>query len=275
MKIKLTENQLRRIIKEMRFDGKSTGLFSSEEPIGEGKKKKRKIPKKYLTKNKSAMRKEINKYAGKDTYKTKWDADYKSGKGGEGKRYKTKKSASTKAYEKMFGESHSIVESKTSDKALKNKSKDSGISFSILKQVYNRGMAAWNSGHRPGPPQNAWAMGTVNSFITGSGGARKADEDLWKKAKKAKKSKNESTQLEEAEYKGRKVKLNKPMAGDVKKFKEYVKNDKDNVVKVNFGQKGVRIKKNDPDKRRSFRARHNCDNPGPKWKARYWSCKKW
>ena len=86
--------------------------------------------------------------------------------------------------------------------------------------------------------------------------------------------KNESV-IEEAEYRGRKVKLIQPTRGDVKKFKVYVKNDKDNVVKVNFGQKGVRIKKNDPDKRRSFRARHNCDNPGPKWKARYWSCKKW
>jgi hypothetical protein len=81
--------------------------------------------------------------------------------------------------------------------------------------------------------------------------------------------------LQEAEYQGRKVKLNKPMAGDVKKFKVYVKNDKGNVVKVNFGQKGVKIKKNNPERRKSFRARHNCDNPGPKWKARYWSCKKW
>ena len=79
----------------------------------------------------------------------------------------------------------------------------------------------------------------------------------------------------EAEYQGRKVKLGKPMAGDVKKFKVYVKNDKGNVVKVNFGQKGVKIKKSNPDRRRSFRARHNCDNPGPRWKARYWSCRKW
>ena len=81
--------------------------------------------------------------------------------------------------------------------------------------------------------------------------------------------------LFEAEYQGRTVKLNKPMAGDVKKFKVYVKNDKGNVVKVNFGQKGVRIKKSNPGKRKNFRARHNCDNPGPKYKARYWSCRKW
>ena len=81
--------------------------------------------------------------------------------------------------------------------------------------------------------------------------------------------------LDEAEYQGRKVKLNKPMAGDVKKFKVYVKNPKGNVVKVNFGDPNMRIKKSDPARRKSFRARHNCDNPGPKHKARYWSCKKW
>ena len=81
--------------------------------------------------------------------------------------------------------------------------------------------------------------------------------------------------LFEAEYQGRTVKLNKPMAGDVKKFKVYVKNPKGNVVKVNFGQKGVKIKKSNPKRRKSFRARHNCDSPGPRHKARYWSCRKW
>lgn len=88
--------------------------------------------------------------------------------------------------------------------------------------------------------------------------------------------------LNEAEYQGRKVQLNKIMKGDVKKFKVFVKNDKGNVVKVNFGfggksAKGKRmhIKKNNPERRKSFRARHNCDNPGPKWKARYWACRTW
>jgi len=79
----------------------------------------------------------------------------------------------------------------------------------------------------------------------------------------------------EAEYQGRKVKLNKPMRGDVKKFKVYVKNDKGNVIKVNFGDPNMKIKKSNPARRKSFRARHNCDNPGPKTKARYWSCRKW
>jgi hypothetical protein len=85
----------------------------------------------------------------------------------------------------------------------------------------------------------------------------------------------EGEKLEEAEYQGRKVTLNKPTKGDVKKSKVYVKNEKGNVVKVNFGDPDMKIKKNIPARRKSFRARHNCDNPGPKWKARYWSCKAW
>jgi hypothetical protein len=93
-----------------------------------------------------------------------------------------------------------------------------------------------------------------------------------------------STQLEEAncncvyeaEYQGREVKLGKPTQGDVKKFKVYVKNPKTGkVIKVNFGQKGMVIKKNNPERRKSFRARMNCDNPGPRTKANYWSCRKW
>ena len=85
------------------------------------------------------------------------------------------------------------------------------------------------------------------------------------------------SQITEAEYQGRTVKLNKPMQGDVSKFKVYVNGPKGKVVKVNFGAKGSenRIKKSDPARRKSFRARHNCDNPGPKHKARYWSCRKW
>jgi len=94
---------------------------------------------------------------------------------------------------------------------------------------------------------------------------------------------NDDDIMDEAEYQGRKVQLGKPMQGDVKKFKVYVKDPKTgNVKKVNFGHggssvkgKAMSIKKNDPARRRSFRARHNCDNPGPRTKARYWSCRKW
>lgn len=82
--------------------------------------------------------------------------------------------------------------------------------------------------------------------------------------------------LLEAKYQGRTVPLGKPMRGDSKKFKVYVKNPKTGkVVKVNFGAKGMNIKKNNPIRRRAFRARHNCKNPGPRTKARYWSCRKW
>ena len=97
--------------------------------------------------------------------------------------------------------------------------------------------------------------------------------------------KNMKEDINEAEYQGRKVKLGKPTRGDVKKFKVYVKNPKGNVVKVNFGhggtsakkagEKTMKIKKSNPDRKKAFRARHNCSNPGPKWKARYWSCKAW
>lgn len=81
--------------------------------------------------------------------------------------------------------------------------------------------------------------------------------------------------LDEAEYQGRKVTLNKPMQGDVAKSKVYVKKPDGKVVKVNFGDKNMTIKKSNPARRKSFRARHNCENPGPKWKARYWSCRAW
>jgi len=90
------------------------------------------------------------------------------------------------------------------------------------------------------------------------------DPEAWKKA-------------QSVEYQGRKVKLNKPFRtpDGPKKMSVYVKNDKGNVVKVNFGDPNMEIKKDNPKRRKSFRARHNCDNPGPKWKARYWSCRAW
>ena len=99
--------------------------------------------------------------------------------------------------------------------------------------------------------------------------AKKGDKDrpdpeAWKKA-------------QSAEYQGRKVKLGKPFRtpDGPKKMSVYVKNEKGNVVKVNFGDPNMEIKKDNPARRKSFRARHNCDNPGPRWKARYWSCKAW
>jgi hypothetical protein len=89
-------------------------------------------------------------------------------------------------------------------------------------------------------------------------------QEAWKKA-------------QGAEYQGRKVQLNKPFRtpSGPKKFAVYTKNESGNVVIVRFGDPNMKIKKNIPERRKSFRARHNCDNPGPKWKARYWACKSW
>jgi hypothetical protein len=88
---------------------------------------------------------------------------------------------------------------------------------------------------------------------------------------------DEDEKLIAAEKNGRKVTLNKPFRtpDGPKKFSVYVKNDRGNVVKVNFGDPNMTIKKNIPSRRKSFRARHNCENPGPKYKARYWACKSW
>ena len=81
--------------------------------------------------------------------------------------------------------------------------------------------------------------------------------------------------VEASEYQGKEVSLNDPVRGGSKKFYVYVKNEKGNVVKVSFGDPNMEIKRDDPARRKSFRARHNCADPGPKWKARYWSCWQW
>ena len=157
------------------------------------------------------------------------------------------------------------------------KSEESGIDYSILKKVYDRGMGAYKT--NPGSvrpnvtsPQQ-WAMARVNSFIEGGKTRTTADADLWKQHKEEFNEWDEIT--EKAEYDGKSVDLNNPTKGDIKKYKVYVRNDKGNVVKVEFGDPNMEIKRDDPQKRASFRARHGCDNPGPKWKAKYWSCKFW
>ncbi len=116
---------------------------------------------------------ESGKVSAKELYKN-WESDKQFRKRTE----EIPKSEATKAYEKMFSEKPSGT-----DTALKNKSKESGIPLPILREVFERGMAAWRSGHRPGVAPQQWALGRVNSFITGKGKARQADEDLWKKAK--------------------------------------------------------------------------------------------
>lgn len=309
------------------------------------------------------------------------------------------------------------IEEKAID-GLKKKAEKSGMPYGILKKVYDRGMAAWKTGHRPGTTPQQWAFARVNSFVTKSSGTwGKADKDLAAKVRGSKKeeveidesyqgrilnllktkmipakfedgklvvhpsdvraahraikqfrdikrvpsivpgevsedavkaakdkisrekeadkrkhdsmldrarlkkaqNKNRATEslddafealietggagkfgtaevlqnyrketpgedcscfdhvITEAEYKGRKVTLNDPMRSSdgKKKFYVYVKNEKGNIVKVGFGDPNMEIKRDDPGRRKNFRARHNCDNPGPKWKARYWSCYQW
>jgi len=262
-----------------------------------------------------------------------------------------------------------IINEAATIKALKNKAEQTGISYTILKKVYDKGMAAWNSGHRPGVSQQQWAMGRVNSFITGKGGSRKADASLWKQAKKSKSKKNESADtninrmilkedvgvisdylsyhinnnipltesvfrygslafinlinevryiyeqgmidlshndleliktdigktgiyegkevfldlpeidntLNEAEYKGKEVELNKPKrnTGSGKKYFVYVKDPKSgNVRKITFGDMkgGLTAKISNPEARKSFAARHNCSSKKDKTTAGYWSC---
>jgi hypothetical protein len=101
------------------------------------------------------------------------------------------------------------------------------------------------------------------------------DEFVWEI--EAKEIYDEDGKIIASEYQGRKVTLNKPFRtpDGPKKFSVYVKNEKGNVVKVNFGDPNMEIKKDIPERRKSFRARMRCETPGPKWKARYWACKSW
>ena len=203
---------------------------------------------------------------------------------------------------------------------LKKKSEKSGIAYGILKAVYNRGMAAWKTGHRPGTTPQQWAFARVNSFITkGSGTWGGADKDLASKVNKneefskfaealeygtdalrkkyAKDTPGQSEEtccddcedeitedvdweqiVNEADYQGKSVKLNDPFRtpDGPKKFGVYTMGPNGNVVIVRFGDPNMEIKRDDPGRRASFRARHGCDDdPGPKYKAKYWSCHQW
>ena len=230
---------------------------------------------------------------------------------------KTKPSKHTKKFKDMFGEEgekyKSIPEEQLDEKieGLVKKAEKSGMPYSILKQVYNRGVAAWRTGHRPGTTPQQWGFARVNSFVTKSSGTwGKADSDLAAKVRGSKKEafeigkdyadhtkkvtpgyvkklKTESCcedcdeyfdhTIMEAEYQGKTVKLNDPIRTSevpTKKFKVYVK-DGDKIKVVRFGDPNMSIKRDSAERRKSFRARHNCDNPGPKTKARYWSCFQW
>ena len=210
---------------------------------------------------------------------------------------------------------------------LKKKAEKSGIPYSILKAVYNRGMAAWQGGHRPETTSQQWAFARVNSFITkGKGTWGGADSDLASKVNKneafskfaealewgtdamrkayASDTPGQPTEIQtadhqsccgdcerdsigeevdweqvvnEADYQGKSVKLNDPFRtpDGPKKFGVYTMGPNGKVVVVRFGDPNMEIKRDDPERLKSYRARHGCDNPGPKWKANYWSCQMW
>jgi len=189
---------------------------------------------------------------------------------------------------------------------LVNKAEKSGMPYGILKKVYDRGLAAYKTGHRPGTTAQQWAFARVNSFVTKSAGTwGKADADLAKQVRgegleedpcwdthkqvgmKKKSGKmvpncvpkeetelNEWGEITEKDDKSGKE-LNNPTKGDIKKYKVYVRNDKGNVVKVEFGDPNMEIKRDDPARKKAFRARHNCDQKKDKTTAGYWSCKFW
>ena len=162
------------------------------------------------------------------------------------------------------------------------KGKGSKATLGMLKAVYRRGAGAFSTSHAPKMSRHGWAIARVNAFLkllrTGRPSNPKytTDDDLLPKGH-PKKSKADFEYAESAEYQGRKVKLGKPFRtpGGPKKSAVYVKNDKGKVVIVRFGDPNMKIKKSDPGRRKNFRARHNCSNPGPRWKARYWSCRAW
>ena len=112
--------------------------------------------------------------------------------------------------------------------------------------------------------------------VNNDGKVSQEDFEILRK-KKGKESEGCGCKGRAAEYQGKKVKLGKPFRtpDGPKKMSVYVKNGSGNVVKVNFGDPNMEIKKDNPARRKSFRARHNCENPGPRWKARYWSCRAW
>lgn len=130
-------------------------------------------------KEKAKMKAEIERFSKMDSsdpeaYPDDWDAD----KSYRNRVKKLPKSRHTKKYHQTFDEE--LLLENQADTALRKKAEESGISFSILKNVWRRGMAAWRTGHRPGVRQQQWAMARVSSFIVG-GPARKADKDLWEK----------------------------------------------------------------------------------------------
>jgi hypothetical protein len=169
-----------------------------------------------------------------------------------------------------------------------DKGKGSRASMGMLKTVFRRGAGAFSRTHAPNMSRGGWGIARVKAFLYLLRNGRpsnpnyKQDNDLLPKSHPRGSSEEDYEDWDDeifsaAEYQGRKVKLNKPFRtpDGPKKFAVYTKNEKGTVVIVRFGDPNMEIKRDDPQRRKNFRSRHNCDNPGPKWKARYWSCYQW
>lgn len=175
------------------------------------------------------------------------------------------------------------------NKKVAKKGKGSKASMGRLKSVFRRGAGAFSRSHAPNMSRTGWGIARVKAFLYLLRNGRpsnpnyKQDNDLLPKSHpRAKKASEAYEDWDEeaftaAEYQGRKVTLNKPFRtpDGPKKFAVYTKNEKGTVVIVRFGDPNMEIKRDDPKRRKAFRDRHNCDSPGPKWKARYWSCHQW
>tara|TARA_A100001201_G_scaffold76009_2_gene68673 strand:+ start:1700 stop:4015 length:2316 start_codon:yes stop_codon:yes gene_type:complete len=174
------------------------------------------------------------------------------------------------------------------NKKVKSKGKGNRASMGALKTVFRRGAGAFSRSHAPNMSRTGWGLARVRAFLylmrmgRPSNPNYKQDNDLLPKSHPKANTEQDYQDWDEeaftaAEYQGRKVTLNKPFRTpkESKKFAVYTKNESGKVVIVRFGDPNMEIKRDDPDRRKNFRSRHNCDNPGPKWKARYWSCKMW
>jgi hypothetical protein len=196
-----------------------------------------------------------------------------------------------------------------------NEKYEQNLTFAQLNKVYSRGLNVFNTTHKPGISLHQWAVARVNLFLKMMSGGQVRNEYSLLDSDIANASSGVITEsglasydfinFSELEFQLAKISLieagltekemnleisqseekkktnktlNKPFrlpSGSKKKFGVYVKNDKGNTVMVKFGDPNMSIKRDDPERRKSYRARHGCDNPGPKWKANYWSCKMW
>src|SRR6056300_259046 len=203
-----------------------------------------------MTDNKKVELKDIEEWASKEETINKYKERY-------GEEWQSKiEETYNKMFNKVIDTNSNMQEGRMKDIAIDLKSKDEGgLDPEEFQRKYNKSKAEMRKD-----------LGASEGFELSFKDFINEEADEWGIF---------PSQINEAEYQGKTVTLNKPVRGGSKKFYVYTKNEKGNVVKVSFGDPNMEIKRDDPARRRSFRARHNCDNPGPKWKARYWSCKKW